>query len=154
MVAIAPHTNLTVDPRRRITDVVMRALAGVAAFIGAGSLLFLLVYVLINGIRSLSWEFFTQMPAPIGTEGGGIAHAIIGSIIIVLLTCVWAIPLGIGAGIYLSDYSHTRWGTIVRFTADVLSGVPSIVFGIFGYTIIVIRTGGFSGAAAAFALGV
>jgi phosphate transport system permease protein len=132
----------------------MRGLSAAAALVGAGALLLLLLHVLVNGASSLSLAFFTEMPSPIGIDGGGIAHAVVGSIIIVALSCVWAIPLGIAAGVYLADYADRRIGGIVRFTADVLSGVPSIVFGIFGYTIIVSRTGGFSGFAAAFALGV
>lgn len=146
--------DLALDPRRRLTDRAMRALCAVAGFAGAGILLLLLVHVVVNGIMAISPQLVSSLPTPLGVAGGGIAHAIIGSAIVVGLACLWGIPLGIGAGIYLSEYAGPRAGTVVRFTADVLSGVPSIVIGIFGYTLIVTRAGGFSGLAGAFALGV
>jgi phosphate transport system permease protein len=108
----------------------------------------------IQGSPAISLDLLTQLPTPLGIPGGGIAHAILGSAIMVGLACLGGIPLGIGAGIYLSEYSGARLGAAVRFTADVLAGVPSIVVGIFGYTMVVTMTGGFSGLAGAFALGV
>ncbi|MPZ14924.1 MAG: phosphate ABC transporter permease PstA [Chloroflexi bacterium] len=132
----------------------MRGLCTAAGFGGAGILLLLLAHVVVNGISALSPQLVTELPTPLGVPGGGLAHAVVGSAIIVGLACLWGIPLGIGAGIYLAEYAGPGVGTVVRFMADVLSGVPSIVLGIFGYTIIVTQMGGFSGLAGAFALGV
>ncbi|MEA2640796.1 MAG: phosphate transport system permease protein [Chloroflexota bacterium] len=132
----------------------MRGLCSLAALLGAGALFLLVIHVVVNGVAALSIPLFTEMPAPIGTPGGGMAHAFVGSIIIVGLACLWGIPAGLLAGIYLADYQTPRLGGFVRFTADVLTGIPSIVFGIFGYILVVTRFGGFSGLAAAFTLGV
>lgn len=143
-----------VDARRRATDVIMRAICAAAAFASAGLLLLLLLHVVVNGAAALNLALLTELPAPLGLPGGGIVHAIVGSAIIVGLACLWAIPLGIGAGIFLAEYAGVRFGTLVRFTADVLSGVPSIVVGVFGYVLIVVNMGNFSGLAGAFALGV
>ena len=135
-------------------DIVMRGLCGLAAVIGAGVLLILVLHVLINGAAALTPILFTQLPAPIGLPGGGIAHAIVGSVIIVGIACLWGIPVGIGAGIYLSESRNPSLTAAARFAADVLSGVPSIIVGIFGYALIVTALGTFSGIAGAFALGV
>jgi phosphate transport system permease protein len=144
----------SIDRRRRIMDLTMRGLCSLAALLGAGALFLLVIHVVVNGVAALSIPLFTEMPAPIGTPGGGMAHAFVGSIIIVGLACLWGIPAGLLAGIYLADYQTPRLGGFVRFTADVLTGIPSIVFGIFGYILVVTRFGGFSGLAAAFTLGV
>jgi phosphate transport system permease protein len=143
-----------VEPRRRITDIVLRSLCGLAALIGAGVLLVLVIHVVVNGLVALRPSLFTELPAPIGVQGGGIAHAIVGSVIIVGIACLWGIPIGIGAGIYLSESGNGGLTAAARFAADVLSGIPSIVVGIFGYALIVTATGTFSGLAGAFALGV
>jgi phosphate transport system permease protein len=145
---------LVVERRRRVADIVARMLCGVAALAGAGVLLLLMLHVVVNGASALSIALFTQLPAPIGQTGGGIAHAVIGSVIIVGLACLWGIPLGIGAGVYLSETASPWLGNVARFSADVLAGIPSIVVGIFGYALIVTAMGGFSGIAGAFALGV
>ncbi len=150
----AMDVPLTIERRRAYVDVVMRGLCMLAAFTGAGVLLWLLLHVAVNGLAALSPDLFTAMPAPLGEPGGGIKHAFVGSLIIVGIACLWGIPVGIGAGIFLGEYAGPRFGGIVRFTADVLSGVPSIVFGIFAYSLIVTTTGSFSGLAAAFALGI
>jgi phosphate transport system permease protein len=142
------------DTRRRITDVVMRGLCSVAALASSAVLLILLLHVVINGFTSLSLALITEMPAPLGLSGGGIVHSIVGSFIIVGLACLWSLPVGIGAGVYLAEYAGARWGAVVRFTADVLSGVPSIIMGVFAYILIVANTGSFSGFAGAFSLGV
>ena len=146
--------SFIVDPRRRTADMVMRALCWLAALVGAGVLLVLVVHVLVNGFAALSPAFFTDLPAPIGLPGGGISHAIIGSAIIVGLACLGGIPIGIGAGIYLSESTNAAVTGAARFAADVLSGVPSIIVGIFGYALIVTAQGSFSGLAGAFALAV
>ncbi|MBM2812081.1 MAG: phosphate transporter, permease protein PstA [Chloroflexi bacterium] len=146
--------SLVIQRRRRMTDVAMRTLCGVAAFLGAGVLLLLMIHVVINGMAAIRPSLFTELPSPIGMPGGGIAHAIMGSAIIVGMACLWGIPVGLAAGIFLSEHPNPRVTAPVRFAADVLSGVPSIVFGIYAYIIVVTRMGGFSGLAGAFALGV
>jgi phosphate transport system permease protein len=139
---------------RRIVDRVMLGLCGVAALAGVVVLGALLVHVIVNGQAALSPMLVTELPTPIGIAGGGIAHALIGSVIIVGLACLVGIPLGIGAGIYLAEYAGPRAGGIVRFTADVMAGVPSIVIGIFAFAVVVVPMGGFSAVAGAFALAV
>ncbi len=146
-------SSLTLGRRRHLTDLVMRGLCGVAALGAAAVLLLLLGHVVIQGAPALSLQLLTSLPTPLGVEGGGIAHAVVGSAIMVGLGCLWGIPLGIAAGMFLSEYAGARTGSFVRFTADVLSGVPSIVIGIFAYTIVVAPLSGFSGLAGAFALG-
>ena len=86
--------------------------------------------VAYHGIAGLNWAFFTQMPKPPGEVGGGMANALVGSGLILLVACVIGIPLGIGTGIFLSEYGRNVYGNVVRFTADVLNGVPSIVIGL------------------------
>lgn len=140
--------------QRRVVDHLMRGLSGVAALVGAGILVVLLGYVLVNGISYVNWEFLTTLPKPLGEPGGGMANAFVGSLIIVGLASLWGITLGVGAGIYLAEYSQQRFGAAVRFVADVLSGMPSVVIGIFGYTLVVVPMGKFSTIAGAFVLGV
>ncbi|MGQ9675199.1 MAG: phosphate ABC transporter permease PstA [Chloroflexota bacterium] len=145
---------MQIERRRRATNLVMMGLCALAALLGGGVLLVLLFYVLVNGLSYVNWEFLTTLPRPLGEPGGGMVNAFVGSLIMVGMASAWGVLLGIGAGIFLAEYAGPRLGAIVRFTADVLSGVPSIVIGIFGYTLIVTRMGSFSALAGAFALGV
>jgi phosphate transport system permease protein len=105
-----------------------------------------------RGIGSLNWAFLTQTPKPVGEAGGGMANAIAGSAFILLIARVIGVPLGIGAGIYLAEYGQNRFGDAIRFTADVLNGVPSIVIGIVSYGIVVLAQGHFSALAGGVAL--
>jgi phosphate transport system permease protein len=146
--------ELRVERSRLLTDLIMRGLCTIATAVATGVLLLILVHVAVNGLRALSWEFFTEMPAPLGQTGGGIVHAIVGSVIIVGIACLIGIPIGIGAGVFLAEYAGQRVGGTVRFTADVLTGVPSIVLGIFAWVLIVRPSGGFSALAGAFALAI
>lgn len=140
--------------RRRLTDHV------VTGFAVAGSLLVILplaaifAYLVMKGIGSINFAFLTQTPKPVGEAGGGMANAIIGSGIILLLSSLIGIPLGVGAGIYLAESGRNKFGNAVRFTADVLNGVPSIVVGIAVYGLIVIRQKHFSALAGGIALGI
>lgn len=111
-------------------------------------------YLLYKGFGSLDVAFFTQIPKPVGEVGGGMANAIVGSGILLGLGSLLGVPVGIGAGIYLAEYGRGRFGDLVRFTADVLNGVPSIVMGISVYALIVVRQKHFSGSAGAVALGI
>ena len=109
---------------------------------------------MIKGIGSLNWAFLTQIPKPPGESGGGMANAIVGSGVVLALASVIGIPVGIGCGIYLAEYGRNRFGDFVRFTADVLNGVPSIVIGIVAYSLIVLRQKHFSAYSGGFALAI
>jgi phosphate transport system permease protein len=114
----------------------------------------ILVYLLIRGVGALNWAFLTHAPRPVGEAGGGMGNAIVGSALILGISSLIGIPLGIGAGIYLSEYGHGRLSTLVRFIADVLNGVPSIVMGIAVYALVVVRQRHFSALAGGVALGI
>ncbi|HVZ15923.1 MAG TPA: phosphate ABC transporter permease PstA [Terriglobales bacterium] len=111
-------------------------------------------YLLMKGIGSINWAFLTQMPKPVGEPGGGMGNAIVGSLIILALASLIGIPLGIGAGIYLAEFGRNKFGNLVRFTSDVLNGVPSIVVGIAVYGLVVITQKHFSALAGGVALGI
>ena len=112
-------------------------------------------YLVYRGIGSINWAFLTQIPKPPGEAGGGMANAIAGSVYILLIASSMGVPLGIGAGIYLSEYGRgTRLGNLIRFTADVLNGVPSIVVGIVAYSLVVLTQGHFSALAGGVALAI
>jgi phosphate transport system permease protein len=139
---------------RKGVNWLMIGATALSAALAVAALLAVLGYVAVNGISALNVDFFTRLPTPVGVPGGGIANAIVGSLVVVGLATVFALPIGLGAGIYLSEFGHNRFGDLVRYLADVLSGVPSIVMGIFAYTLIVARQGHFSALSASFALGV
>jgi phosphate transport system permease protein len=109
--------------------------------------------VISEGIKGLNWQFFTELPAPVGEPGGGVANAIVGTLYLVLLSCLFGLPFGIGAGVFLAEKGDGRIGKTVRFTAEVLAGVPSIVVGIVAYGLVVVTLGHFSALAGGFALG-
>jgi phosphate transport system permease protein len=111
-------------------------------------------YLVYKGIGSINWAFLTQTPKPVGEPGGGMANAIAGSALILLIASIFGVPIGIGAGIYLAEYGRNSLGNLVRFTADVLNGVPSIVIGIVAYGIVVIGQGHFSALAGGVALAI
>jgi phosphate transport system permease protein len=111
-------------------------------------------YLVYKGIGSLNWAFLTQIPKPVGESGGGMANAIAGSVLILLIASVLGVPVGIGAGIYLAEYARGRFGDLIRFTADVLNGVPSIVIGIVGYSIVVLTQHHFSALSGGIALAI
>ena len=112
-------------------------------------------YLIYKGMGSINWAFLTQIPKPPGEAGGGMANAIAGSVYILLIASSMGVPLGIGAGIYLSEYGRgTRFGNLIRFTADVLNGVPSIIVGIVAYGLVVLSQGHFSALAGGVALAI
>ncbi len=125
-----------------------------AALIVTVPLFIILGTVIQKGISYLNWAFLTQIPAPIGEEGGGMANAIVGSIMILFGASIIGIPLGIGSGVFLAEYGRNRYGNIVRFTADVLNGVPSIVIGTTVWALVVVKQGHFSMLAGSVALGI
>ena len=140
--------------RRRLANQLATACAVLAVVIVLVPLLAIFGYLLYRGIGSINWAFLTQTPKPVGEPGGGMANAIVGSGFILALASLFGVPLGVGAGIYLSEYGQSSFGTLVRFTADVLNGVPSIVIGIVAYAIVVFQQKHFSAFAGAVALAI
>jgi phosphate transport system permease protein len=140
--------------RRKIANALALGLSAAFAFAVAAVLLFILGYIVANGLHAINWDFFTKTPKPVGETGGGVENSIVGSIITVGLASLIGIPIGIGAGIFVSEYASPTIGGIVRFTADVLTGVPSIVVGVFIYVVIVLRMGHYSALAGGIALAV
>src|SRR5437868_11563521 len=124
---------------RALKDRVATVAAVSAAVIVLLPLLAIFGYLIYRGIGSLSWSFLTHAPAPVGDPGGGMGNGIAGSAVILLIASAIGVPLGIGAGIFLSEFGRNRFGNVIRFTADVLNGVPSIVIGIAVYGVIVVR---------------
>ncbi|MDQ3556233.1 MAG: ABC transporter permease subunit, partial [Gemmatimonadota bacterium] len=142
------------DRRRRATSAVMLALTGVAAFLTVVPLVLILFYLLRAGVSSLNLAFFTELPASPGESGGGMANGIVGTLILVGLSAVLGLPVAIGAGVYLAEAGNSRLANTVRFIADVMNGIPSIVIGIFVWAWGVVSMGRFSALAGGVALGV
>jgi phosphate transport system permease protein len=140
--------------RRRLTNGFAVGLITIAALVVTVPLFLILGTVIYRGMNGLNWAFFTQIPKPIGEVGGGMANAIIGSVLLLGLASLIGVPLGIGAGVYLAEYGRNKSGNIVRFTADVLNGVPSIVIGLTAYAMIVVIQKHFSLLAGSVALGI
>jgi len=140
--------------RRRVTNVVMLGLTGVATVLSVSILFFLLGFLIYKGGSSLNFAFFTELPKPVGEAGGGMANAIAGSAKLLLLAALTGLPVGFLAGLYLSEFASKPMASAVRYAADLLNGVPSIVIGIFVYTLVVLRMGHFSALAGGLALGV
>jgi phosphate transport system permease protein len=139
---------------RKSLNVVMLTLTGVAAF-GVVAVLFLILgYLVWNGGKDLSWNFFTRLPAPVGETGGGMANAIVGSLKLLLLAALFGVPIGLLGGVYLAEFGGRTVPFLVRYTADLLNGVPSIVIGIFAYALVVMPMHHFSTFAGGFALGI
>ncbi len=139
---------------RKLVSAVMLSLTGVCAFVAVSVLFFILGYLAIHGGRSLNWDFFTKLPTPVGEAGGGMANAIVGSAKLLLLASLVGVPIGFFGGIYLAEFGGRSAGFVVRYAADLLNGVPSIVIGIFAYALLVLPLKHFSTMAGAFALGV
>lgn len=149
--AVAERTVGTIL-RRRIVNGTMTGVVAVAALITTLPLLFILFHLVREGASSLSWDFFTEMPKPPGEAGGGMANAIVGTLILIAIACGIGLPIGIGAGLYLADFRKTKLADVVRFLADVLNGLPSIVLGIFAWQFLVKPLGHFSALAGGVAL--
>ncbi len=139
---------------RRMKDLSIRTACIVAVVVAIIPLGLVLSYVTAQGLVGLNWAFFTQLPKPVGELGGGMANAIVGTLEIVGMASLIGVPIGVLAGIYLSEFGDTQFGRVVRFAADVMSGVPSITVGLFVYGIIVLRARQFSAWAGAVALAV
>ena len=144
---------MTRAARRRLLSNFVAGLCGLAVLLALVPLAFVFFYVVKQGFSSLNWAFFTQMPKPVGEPGGGMANAMVGTLILIGLASIVAIPVGLIAGVYLSEYAGGKFAAAVRFTADVLNGVPSIVIGIFAYGLAVLPVHRFSALAGGLALG-
>ena len=140
--------------RKNIINYAMFGLTGLCTLLTAGILFFILGYLVYHGGRSLSWAFFTRLPAPVGEAGGGMANAIVGSGKVLLLATVIGIPIGFLGGVYLSEYAGKSLSFVIRYVTDLLNGVPSIVIGIVVYALVVHRMGHFSALAGGVALGI
>jgi phosphate transport system permease protein len=138
--------------RRNALNNLMLTLTGVCAVVTVSTLFLILGYLVYNGVTSLSPTFFTHLPVGQGETGGGIANAIAGSAEIVGLAAIFGLPVGFLAGIYLAEFSGKAFGHVIRYTADLLNGVPSIVIGIFAWSLIVVPMHSFSTIAGGFAL--
>ncbi len=139
--------------RRHAISYLMVGLTCLAAAIAVVPLLVILAYLLKQGAGALSLDFFTNMPKPVGEEGGGMANAILGTLILIGIASAVGLPIGIGAGLYLAEQRGTRIANLVRFLADVLNGLPSIVMGIFAWQFLVRPFGHFSALAGGAAIG-
>lgn len=139
---------------RKSLNYVMLTLTGVAAFAVVSVLFLILGYLIWNGGTSLSLNFFTQLPKPVGETGGGMANAIVGSLKLLFLAAVMGLPVGLLAGVYLAEFGGKTFSFIVRYTTDLLNGVPSIVIGIFAYSLVVLPVKHFSALAGGVALGI
>jgi phosphate transport system permease protein len=140
--------------RRRVVDRVMTAASVLTVIVVLAPLFAIFAYLVYKGIGSINWAFLTQTPKPVGEAGGGMANAIVGSGVILAIASILGVPLGIGAGIYLAEFGRNRFGDVIRFTADVLNGVPSIVIGIVAYAIVVLSQRHFSALAGGVALAI
>lgn len=139
---------------RQIKSNIIVFLCGVAVLVALVPLAMILFYIVSHGAAALNWAFFTQMPKPVGENGGGMANAIAGTLLLITIAAAIAVPVGVISGIHLAEYSGTRFSSAVRFAADVLSGVPSIVIGIFAYGLAVLPVHRFSALAGGFALSI
>jgi phosphate transport system permease protein len=140
--------------RRKLSNVTMLALTGLLTLLALVPLFWIIGYVIVKGGQYINLDFFTQLPRPMGMAGGGVLHAIEGTIILTMLSSLFAIPPGVLAGIYVAYHPNTWLGVAVRFGTDVLSGVPSIVVGLFGYALIVRQQGHYSALAGGIALAI
>jgi phosphate transport system permease protein len=140
--------------RRRVASHVMTGLTVVAAILALLTLFAIFADLILRGASSLNWDFFVKNPAAAGDTGGGVANAIVGTLIIVGVGSAIGLPVGIGAGVYLAEYGGGRFGTVVRFLADVLTGTPSVIVGIFVWMFVVRPMGHFSALAGAVALAI
>jgi phosphate transport system permease protein len=140
--------------RRKLTNQLMTGLFGLCMVVALTPLAAVLGFLLVRGSSSVNLRFFTELPRPVGEPGGGMANAMVGSLVLLAIACAIALPIGVLAGVYLAEYGQNRFGQLVRLVADVLTGVPSITVGIFAYTLLVQPMRTFSALAGGVALAV
>lgn len=144
------HTTM-----RQVQSAMVAGLIGLAAVIAVGVLWIILGYVIARGLPALNWDFFTKAPKPYGETGGGVAPAIVGSLYMLAVASIIAVPIGVGAAVYLSEFGRGRFATVVRVVVDLLAGLPSIVVGAFVWSLVVRRlVGHYSGIAGSVALAI
>jgi phosphate transport system permease protein len=146
-------TRSSLNLRRRLVNALVVLFTTLAALFAAGLLIYLLCYVLSQGLRYINLDFFTQLPTPNGEPGGGMGEAFQGSLILIALASLMGVPLGLFTGIYLAEFGRGPFAQGVRFLVDVLNGIPTIIFGLLAWVLIVIPMQSFSGLAGGFALG-
>ncbi len=140
---------------RRSIDMAIRVISSLAALLGIAMLGWILGTVILKGYSAINWEFFTQLPAPPGMLGGGLANAIVGTLLITIMAVLIGVPIGLAAGVWLAEFGQqSKTAEAVRFAANLLMGTPSIIIGVFVYVVMVMTTGNFSGAAGAVALAI
>jgi phosphate transport system permease protein len=139
---------------RKTVNNIMLGLTGLCTLLTVSTLFLILGYLLYYGGRSLDWNFFTKLPLPSGESGGGMANAIVGSMEILAMAALIGIPVGFFAGVYLSEFEDKKFASLVRYTADLLNGVPSIIVGILAWTLVVVPMKRFSALAGSIALSV
>jgi phosphate transport system permease protein len=155
MTALSIRDQLSArDGRRKLKNQFMRGLLFLMAVIAIAPLISVFAYVVQQGFPAMSWSFFTHPPAPIGETGGGMANAMLGTLILISLASVAGIPIGISAGLFLSEYGRGKLASILRFSIDLLSGIPSIIIGLFAYAVLVMPMHRFSAYAGGAALAV
>ncbi|HME42697.1 MAG TPA: phosphate ABC transporter permease PstA [Syntrophorhabdales bacterium] len=140
--------------RRIVADRIFQVVVVFLSFCSILPMFFILFFISKNGISSISWNFLTRLPAPVGETGGGIANAIVGSALLILLASVVAVPLGILTGIYLAEYRKDKFSYLSRLSVEILMGTPSIVIGIIAYVWVVKPIGSFSALSGGVALGI
>ena len=143
-----------VQLRRQITDKFFTGLAAGLSVVVITALIAIFAYLILRGAGSVNWEFFTQIQKPVGEAGGGMANGILGSMIILVIASCMGVPVGIGAGVYLAEFGRGRLRHLIRFTADVLNGVPSIVIGMVAWGLVVVQQKHFSAFAGGVALAI
>jgi phosphate transport system permease protein len=140
---------------RRSTDMAIRILSSLAALLGIAMLGWILGTVMIKGYSAINWEFFTELPAPPGMPGGGLANAIVGTLLITCMAVLIGVPIGLAAGVWLAEFGQqSKTAEAIRFAANLLMGTPSIIIGVFVYVVMVMTTGNFSGTAGAVSLAI
>jgi phosphate transport system permease protein len=145
---------MSASTRRKVLSALFVGFCTASVLLALVPLGFVLFFVMSQGIRSINIAFFTHMPQPVGELGGGMANAIVGTLIVSGLAAAMAIPIGVISGIYMSEYAGSRLASVVRFAADTLNGVPSIVIGLFAYVVAVLPFRQFSALAGGLALGI
>lgn len=149
-----PKAIHTTSLHRRLSNWLALGLITLAALVVTVPLFLILGTVVVRGLGALNWAFLTQIPKPIGEEGGGMGNAIAGSILLLGFASLIGVPLGIGAGVFLAEYGRNKFGNVVRFTADALNGVPSVVIGMTAWALVVVPQKHFSLVAGSVALGI
>ena len=147
-------STMTLYTWRKVKSATMISLAGLSLVAVIGVLFLILAYTVSKGINYINWDLITQLPAPVGEEGGGMANAIVGSLILVALGSAYGIPVGLFAGVYLSQTEKGWFARTVRFLTEVLNGIPSIVIGVVAFIVVVLPMQRFSALAGGFALGI